>query len=488
MCKTLIQHNPGRGIISVMPISALSPLCRLPDYADSDYFWVDTTRHLCAYTPCQFSIIRSFSPDGPKGRKGENMLENYFIRTAILKRHRDGLLGPYLDSFVSHTRALGYAKETVQRKCWILRDLGRWMERNGLGIDDLEEDVISRFVKELWKHNVLIRCCGGKTTAKMFLDHIRKEGVVATKVAAADDSELGKLTAQYSKYLEQERGLVQNTNKYYVDIVRRFLVERFGDSPLQLFRLQPSDVSDFILNASRSYAPKRIQMFTTVLRSFFRFLLMRGDIRVNLADVVPTARNWRQSSIPQYLSEDDVQRMLDVCDRSNANGQRDYAILLLLARLGLRACEIPRLEIDDINWRAGEIMVRGKGEQHDYLPLLAEVGEALADYIQYGRPSCTTRRVFIRARSPYRPIAEKGTVTTLVRTAMRRAGLNPEVGGPHLLRHSLATGLLRKGATMAEIGQVLRHRSANTTEIYAKVDFAALRQLAQPWPIEEGGR
>ena len=152
--------------------------------------------------------------------------------------------------------------------------------------------------------------------------------------------------------------------------------------------------------------------------------------------------------------------MLDTCDRSNANGRRDFAILLLLARLGLRACEIARLEIDDINWRAGEIMVRGQGKLHDPLPLFSDVGEALADYIRHGRPNCSTRRVFIRSRPPCRPISQKGTVTTLVRIAMRRAGLTPEVGGPRLLRHSLATRLLRKGATMAEIGQVLRHRSA----------------------------
>jgi len=416
------------------------------------------------------------------------MLENYFKRPAILARHRAGLFGPYLDSFVSHTGALGYPKHTVRCKCWILRDLGRWMDRKGLGVDDLEEDVIDRFVKDFWEHGSLVRCCGGKTTARMFLDHIREENVVATPEATEDNTEMGKLVARYLEYLRQERGLVESTNRNYIITVRRFLDERFGDGPLHLCELQPSDISDFILNASRSYGPKRIQLFTTSLRSFFRFLLMNGEITVNLADAVPTARNWRQSSIPQYLTEDEVRRMLDTCDRSNANGRRDFAILLLLARLGLRACEIARLEIDDINWRSGEILVRGKGKLHDPLPLLSDVGEALADYIRHGRPNCATRRVFIRARAPYRPIAQQGTVTTLVRTAMRRAGLTPEVGGPRLLRHSLATRLLRKGATMAEIGQVLRHRSANTTEIYAKVDFAALRQLAQPWPVEEARR
>lgn len=412
------------------------------------------------------------------------MLENYFVKPAILARHRSDLLGPYLDSFVSYTGALGYPKKTVQRQCFVLRDLGRWMEKNRLGIGDLEDEVVVRYVKERGKPGNLIRSAGGGT-ARIFIEHLRREGVVARPEPVEDDSDLGKLIARYSQHLEQERGLVATTIDYYIDTIRRFLIERFGEGPVRLCELTCSDVSDFILNASRSYAPKRIQLFTSVLRSFFRFLLMEGEITVNLAEAVPTARNWRQSSVPKYLPEEDVRKMLECCDRNSVGGRRDYAIMLLLARLGLRGCEIVRLEMDDIDWRAGEIMIRGKGEQHDPLPLLADVGEALADYVQNGRPNCKTRRVFICTRPPFRPMANTSTVTTLVKRAMRKAELHPEVGGPHLLRHSLATRMLRKGATMAEIGQVLRHRSQSTTEIYAKVDFTALRRLTQPWPVLE---
>ena len=220
----------------------------------------------------------------------------------------------------------------------------------------------------------------------------------------------------------------------------------------------------------------------TALRSFFRFLLRDAKIQVDLAACVPTVANWQLSSVPKYLSAEEIQRLLDACDRSTPTGRRDYAILLLLARLGLRAGEVVALEFDDVDWRAGEIRVRGKGLFHDRLPLLTEPGEALAAYLRTDRPETRTRRIFVRMQAPHTGFAGPSTVSTIVRRALERAGLHPPAKGAHLLRHTLATGMLRGGASMAEIGQVLRHRSPNTTEIYAKVDLQGLRSLAQPWP------
>lgn len=226
----------------------------------------------------------------------------------------------------------------------------------------------------------------------------------------------------------------------------------------------------------------------TALRSFFRFLLLSAKIQVDLAACVPTVADWRLSSVPKYLAEEEIQRLLDACDRSMSTGRRDYAVLLLLARLGLRAGEVVALEIDDIDWRAGEMMVRGKGLIHDRLPLLTEVGEALATYLRRDRPRSRTRRVFVRMKAPHTGFAGPSTVSTIVRRALERAGLHPPTKGAHLLRHTLATTMLQQGASMAEIGEVLRHRSPNTTEIYAKVDLSGLRSLAQPWPNVGGAR
>jgi integrase/recombinase XerD len=188
--------------------------------------------------------------------------------------------------------------------------------------------------------------------------------------------------------------------------------------------------------------------------------------------------------VPKFLTSEEVERVIKACNRRMPTGRRDFAILLLLARLGLRAGEVVALQLEDINWRAGEILVRGKGLLHDRMPLPADVGEALACYLRRDRPSCQTRRVFVCMKAPRRGFAGPSTLTTIVRRALDRADLHPEFKGAHLLRHSLATSMLRSGATMAEIGEVLRHRSPNTTEIYAKVDFDGLRSLAHSWPLE----
>jgi site-specific recombinase XerD len=222
---------------------------------------------------------------------------------------------------------------------------------------------------------------------------------------------------------------------------------------------------------------------TTAFRSFFRFLFRRGELRADLAASVPTVANWRLSTVPKYLTPQEVERVLKACDRRTTVGRRDYAILLLLARLGLRAGEVVDLQLEDINWRAGEILVRGKGLLHDRMPLPADVGEALACYLRRDRPRCQTRRLFVCTKAPRRGFAHPSTLSTIVHRALARADLHPPLQGAHLLRHSLATSMLRSGATMGEIAEILRHRTLQTTEIYAKVDFQGLRSLAHPWPM-----
>ena len=227
---------------------------------------------------------------------------------------------------------------------------------------------------------------------------------------------------------------------------------------------------------------------TSAFRSFFRFLFQHGELRLDLAPSVPTVADWRLSAIPKYITPAEVARVLGSCDRQTAIGRRDYAILLLLARLGLRAGEIVALRLDDIDWRSGEILIRGKGFLHDRMPLPVDAGQALASYLRHDRPSCKTRSVFICMRAPQRRFARAATVSTIVKRALARAGLHPGFKGAHLLRHSLATSMIRSGASMGEIGEILRHRRPSTTEIYAKLDFEGLRSLAQPWPGIGGAR
>lgn len=227
---------------------------------------------------------------------------------------------------------------------------------------------------------------------------------------------------------------------------------------------------------------------TTALRAMFRFFFHAGKIPVDLSVAVPTVPDWRLARLPRSLAREDVERLLTACDRQTATGRRDYAILLLLARLGLRAGEVVALELDDLHWRTGEITIRGKkGLRHDRFPLATDVGAALAAYLRERAPS-PTRRVFLCMRAPRRSFRGPGAVTTIVRRALARADLHPPMRGAHLLRHSLATQLLRHGASFAEIGAVLRHRAAGTTEIYAKVDLESLRAVVQPWPDAGGAQ
>jgi site-specific recombinase XerD len=203
---------------------------------------------------------------------------------------------------------------------------------------------------------------------------------------------------------------------------------------------------------------------------------------MDLAAVVPTVANHRFSGLPKFLTPDEIERLLHVCDLGTVAGRRDYAILLLLARLGLRAGEVVHMTLEDIDWDAGELVIRGKSRRENRLPLPVDVGKAFAQYLRHGRPRCCSRRVFIRLSAPHQGFSSSVAVCDVVRRALARAGLNPAFKGAHLLRHSLATRMLRAGASMGEIGQILRHRLANTTEIYAKVDLTALRALAEPWP------
>jgi site-specific recombinase XerD len=251
---------------------------------------------------------------------------------------------------------------------------------------------------------------------------------------------------------------------------------------MELDRLSVKDVQAFVLRHARNRSPKSIQLMLTALRSFLQFLYLRGLITISLAEQVPSVVSWRQTEPPKWLPDADIQRLLNSCDRHSAIGQRNYAILLLLARLGLRAGEILSLELDDIRWDAAEIEVRGKGSQRKRFPLTEDVGSAIAAYLKNARPSCGSRRLFLRTRAPYRGLGHASSVDTIVSRSLARAGLDPPMKGAHLLRHSLATHMLRNGATLTEIGQILHHANPDTTSIYAKVDIEGLRDLAQSWP------
>ena len=362
---------------------------------------------------------------------------------------------------------------------YLLSALGWWLRRSKRPLSELDEHIVDTFAKHKRR---LHRDELNLTTLQQFIDHLRKLNIIPHLKQVPDSSPLTDILNAYAQYLRSERGLIPGTIRDYQSYAQRFLIERCRGKPLVLKTLKASDISNFVLRHCRNISIKRAQVMTTAFRSFFRYLFQKGDIGTNLAASVPGVPDWRQATVPKYLTPKEVQRVLGACNRRTPKGRRDYAILLLLARLGLRAGEVVSLQLEDIDWRAGEILVRGKGLRHDRMPLPNDVGKALGSYLRRDRPACQTRRVFVCVNAPHRGLAACATLPTLVRCAIERANLHPPSKGAHLFRHSLATSMLRSGATMGEIGEVLRHRNLDTTDLYAKVDFDGLRSLAHPWP------
>ena len=414
------------------------------------------------------------------------MLEQFFDDPEARRRLVGGPTGSHLDSFARSLADLGYARSTARAQLQLLAEFGAWLQRSQISLDEFDEEIVGAFVDDRRSGGRLRR--GDAYTVRRFVNHLRERGVLVLPDPEEDSSPLSRIEGRYRGYLRRERGLSPVTGDGYWPLVRRFLVERFVDGPLELGRLSPSDVSRFVVRHAPTMSPGRAKLMLTALRSFFRFHFQHGRIEIDLASAVPSVATWRLSNVPKHLPAEQLAGLLDACDRTTPSGRRDYAILLLLLRLGLRAGEVVALELDDLDWRAGEVLVRGKGLRHDRLPLPADVGEAVAVYLRRDRPGCPTRRVFIRMKAPRRGFAGPSTVSTLVRRALERAGLRPTTMGAHLLRHSLATGMLRQGASMAEIGELLRHRTPGTTEIYAKVDVEGLRALAHPWRWKGAGR
>ena len=411
------------------------------------------------------------------------MLDHFVRDHAAAQRLRANPIGSRLDGFTAWLSQRGYAWTTIRQHVWALGAFGRWLHRRGRSVRDLRRRDADDFCR---------RRCGvhrrDRDTAALglLLDYLEAARLISVPAPVIDRSPRAQLKDRYEAYLQRDRALSPITITRHWFVLRRFLVERFGDGSIDLRALRPDDVTRYLLR--HVPAQSRFSTHVSTLRSFLRFLWQAGDTDRDLGGAIPPIRRWRLVEVPKYLPVTEVAHLLASVDQTSARGRRNYAILLLLARLGLRAGEVVRLELQDLDWRAGELTVRGKGSVHARLPLPRDVGAALATYLRTDRPTCATRRVFVCLKAPHRGLGHPATVSTLVHCALNRAGLTPPTTGAHLLRHSLATDLLRHGTSLGDIGEVLRHRLPQTTEIYAKVDVDRLRTLAQPWPIPGGVR
>jgi site-specific recombinase XerD len=408
------------------------------------------------------------------------MIDHFYSNPEVLQRLHSGPLGDHIDSFAQILIVHGYKPSTAKHKIRIVADLSHWLDRHELRIKDLNEATLDDYLKYKGRRGSIFKI--EPPTLQALLEHLRENGVVAKPVSVDDGRGSSFIEIGFAEYLAQERGLKQVTIDDYLSVTRRFLFEQFGTGPIVLKYLHPHDIVRFILRSTKTVSAKRAQNIVCSLRSFFRFLYQRGETANDLSPSALTVANWRLSELPKFLESEQVESLLKSCNQKKLIGQRDYAILLLLARLGLRAGEVVHMTLDDIDWEAGELILHGKSRRQESLPLPRDVGEALVRYLSHGRPRCSSRRIFIRIRAPLKGFSNSAAICNVVRRALVRIKLNPAFKGSHLLRHSLATQMLRNGASLFEIGDILRHQRVNTTQIYAKVDLATLKALAPPWP------
>ena len=392
---------------------------------------------------------------------------------------QDGPLGPYIDSYEAEMRSEGYAQQTREVQVRLVADFSCWLAKRGSSAQNITAGLFRPYLRARARRRRPTR--NDQSALQRLLELLRRQGVVAAPVSpAATPAE--RLQSEFCLYLRQERALASTTQAYYTAFVSEFLTERFGDGPVDLSLLCAADVTRFVRQCAVAIRSKRVQLMTTALRSFLRFARYRGDIEKDLAASIPAVANWKQSILPRALPSGQVDQVLKSVNRKTAIGRRDYAILLILARLGLRAGEIRALTLDDLDWQEGLITVRGKAGRFSQLPLPKDVGAAIADYLRHGRPDTTSRCVFLRAKAPAGGFRGQCGIASIVRHTLERAGIDSPRKGAHQFRHALACQMLKQGASLSEIGELLRHRSPQTTAIYAKVDLDSLAALALSWP------
>ncbi|MCE7006410.1 tyrosine-type recombinase/integrase [Kibdelosporangium philippinense] len=385
-------------------------------------------------------------------------------------------MGPFVSGFRTSLSEQGYSVLAVGNMLTDMGALGRWMQEHDVQPGQLSSAVIADFGSDCLAAGR--RKVPSVKSFAPLLRFLRGEEVIGDPPAS--ESALERLLVDYRGWLAAERGLAEMTIIRYENLARWFL-QQLTDDAIELGALSGAQVVTFLLRESERVSVGSAKGRVAELRSLLKFLYVRGLTPHLLTTAVPPVAGWRDTSIPKALPAGHVQRLLDSCDRCGPVQVRDYAILMLVARLGLRSIEVARLKLGDIDWRGGRIILRGKASREDGMPLPADVGQALADYLADVRPATSVRSVFLSCKAPRRGI-RPDLVSDVTRRACDRAGLRRV--GAHRLRHSLATEMLRRGVKLVDIGQVLRHRDLATTALYAKVDLATLRSIALPWPGE----
>ena len=406
--------------------------------------------------------------------------EEYLSRSRLFRRLKSGPHGQLVELYAARLVTDGLARQGTWRSLSLLGDVVSRVASSNSKLTDLDEGMVDRYLQHRSRKQSIQP--GDRAALKRLLLVLREAGTIAPATLPPRTPH-EQIFEAFSHYLRKERGLATKSIVRHLPFVRLFLRELCPAGASDLGRISQDDVTRYIERHARDWSAASGTAMCWALRSFLRYLHHKGLNPLALAGCVPSIRRWKLASLPTYLSAVQVQTVLDGCDRATALGRRDYAILMMLAKLGMRAGEVATLTLDDMDWRSGEMLIRAKGRQRVRMPIPPDVGAAVVAYLRDGRPKSSCRRLFLRTLAPNVGFESGCAITMIAKAALERAGIRGYAHqGAHLFRHSLATELLRSGATLSQIGQLLRHESHDTTRIYAKVDIEALRPLSLPWP------
>lgn len=406
--------------------------------------------------------------------------KEYLDRSRLFRRLRCGPHGQLYELYADRLVKVGLVSKGTWRCLNLVDGLLHWVTTSRLELASLDEHVLDRYLMHRARKQSIQP--GDRAALKRLLSVLRQANLIPLAPLPPTTPE-EQIFEKFADYLRQERGLAPKSIIRHLPVIRRFLREVCPTGTNDLGKIRQEDVIRYVERHARDGSAASGKAMCWSLRAFLRYLYLSGSNPLALADCVPSIRRWKLASLPTYLTVVQVQKVLDTCDRTTASGRRDYAILMMLAKLGLRAGEVATLTLDDIDWRSGTMLVRAKGRQQARMPMPPDVGAAIVAWLRNDRPASPCRRLFLRTVAPHVGFASGCAITMIANAALKRAGISDCAHqGAHLFRHSLATELLRSGATLSQISQLLRHKSHDTTRIYAKVDIEALRTLSFPWP------
>ncbi|REE07582.1 site-specific recombinase XerD [Paraburkholderia sp. BL27I4N3] len=415
------------------------------------------------------------------------MIRQVVSEVVACNRARYGALEPVVGAFEEYLVRRGYAGITVENYLQCASHFGRWLTSQRIALDHIDEAALHRF---LTVHLPVCHCCkpSPRTLANLrralrnLLRMLRAEGIIPPRSVPVSRFVHDELQL-FDAYLKDVQGLAPATRLYRLRYVREFLLARFGWEPIALERIKPDDIYRFVTDRAEGCQPRTAGIIGDCLRSYLRFRRIQGDPTEPLISAVPRVAYWRLAALPDSLTDSELAVLVKSFDRTRPTGRRDYAIVRCLVDLGLRASEVASIQLDDLDWREGTLRIaKAKAKRTTLLPLPVETGRAISDYLRFGRPSTASRALFVRHRAPRDEPVGPSLVRNAVRCAYARCGHAERWTGTHVLRHSVASRLLREGASLKDIADLLRHRSVNTTTIYLKVDLPRLNAVALPWP------